>query len=182
MFLIFDTETTGLPKKWNAPLSDSQNWPRCIQLAWQLHDSKGKLINNNSCLIKPDGFDIPFESQKVHGISTDLAKNIGLNLDQVIKSFLEDLKRTKYLVGHNVKFDINIIGAELYRLGISSNLSELKVLDTCTESTANLCKIKGGKSGKFKYPTLVELYDFIYKESFTQAHNCLLYTSDAADE
>ena len=171
MFLIFDTETTGLPKKWNAPLSDSQNWPRCIQLAWQLHDSKGKLINNNSCLIKPDGFDIPFESQKVHGISTDLAKNIGLNLDQVIKSFLEDLKRTKYLVGHNVKFDINIIGAELYRLGISSNLSELKVLDTCTESTANLCKIKGGKSGKFKYPTLVELYDFIYKESFTQAHN-----------
>ena len=171
MFLIFDTETTGLPKKWNAPLSDSQNWPRCIQLAWQLHDNKGKLINNNSCLIKPEGFDIPFESQKVHGISTDLAKNIGLNLDQVIKSFLEDLKRTKYLVGHNVKFDINIIGAELYRLGISSNLSELKVLDTCTESTANLCKIKGGKSGKFKFPTLVELYDFIYKESFTQAHN-----------
>ena len=37
------------------------------------------------------------------------AKNIGLNLDEVIKSFLEDLKRTKYLVGHNVKFDINII-------------------------------------------------------------------------
>ena len=171
MFLIFDTETTGLPKKWNAPISDSQNWPRCIQLAWQLHDSEGKLINNNSCLIKPVGFDIPFESQKVHGISTDLAKNIGLNLVEVIQSFLEDLKKTKYLVGHNVKFDINIIGAELYRLGISSNLSKLKVLDTCTELTANLCKIKGGKSGKFKFPTLVELYDFIYKESFTQAHN-----------
>ena len=48
MFLIFDTETTGLPKKWNAPLSDSENWPRCIQLAWQLHDSEGKLINNNT--------------------------------------------------------------------------------------------------------------------------------------
>ena len=48
MFLIFDTETTGLPKKWNAPISDSANWPRCIQLAWQLHDNNGKLINNNS--------------------------------------------------------------------------------------------------------------------------------------
>ena len=39
MFLIFDTETTGLPKRWNAPLTDSDNWPRCIQIAWQLHDN-----------------------------------------------------------------------------------------------------------------------------------------------
>ena len=38
MFLIFDTETTGLPRNWNAPLSDAENWPRCIQIAWQLHD------------------------------------------------------------------------------------------------------------------------------------------------
>ena len=74
MFLIFDTETTGLPKKWNAPISDSANWPRCIQLAWQLHDNNGKLINNNSCLINPNDFDIPYESEKVHGISTALAK------------------------------------------------------------------------------------------------------------
>ena len=44
MFLIFDTETTGLPKKWNAPISDSANWPRCIQLAWQLHDNNGCLL------------------------------------------------------------------------------------------------------------------------------------------
>ena len=48
MYLVFDTETTGLPKKWNAPLSDSENWPRCVQLAWQLHDSKGILISSHS--------------------------------------------------------------------------------------------------------------------------------------
>ena len=29
MYLIFDTETTGLPKKWNAPLTDSDNWQGC---------------------------------------------------------------------------------------------------------------------------------------------------------
>ena len=44
MFLIFDTETTGLPKDFSAPISDTQNWPRCIQLAWQLHNSLGELI------------------------------------------------------------------------------------------------------------------------------------------
>ena len=77
MFLVFDTETTGLPKKWNAPVSDIDNWPRCVQLAWQLHDVKGKLISNHSYLITPQDFNIPFESEKIHGISTDLALKIG---------------------------------------------------------------------------------------------------------
>ena len=171
MYLIFDTETTGLPKKWNAPVSDSDNWPRCIQLAWQLHDETGKLSSNNSFLIKPENFDIPFESEKVHGVSTALAMKDGLDLKEVINRFLIDLKKSKYLVGHNVKFDINIIGAELYRLGIVSNFSQLKVIDTCTEITANLCKLPGGRSGKFKFPTLIELHDFLFRDSFEHAHN-----------
>ena len=171
MYLIFDTETTGLPKKWNAPVSDSDNWPRCIQLAWQLHDETGKLSSNNSFLIKPENFDIPFESEKVHGVSTALAMKDGLVLKEVINRFLIDLKKSKYLVGHNVKFDINIIGAELYRLGIVSNFSQLKVIDTCTEITANLCKLPGGRSGKFKFPTLIELHDFLFRDSFEHAHN-----------
>ena len=87
MYLIFDTETTGLPKKWNVPISDSENWPRCVQLAWQLHDNNGKLISNQSSIIKPDGFDIPFESEKVHGISTVLANKIGENLNDVLEKF-----------------------------------------------------------------------------------------------
>ena len=171
MYLIFDTETTGLPKKWNAPVSDSDNWPRCIQLAWQLHDETGKLSSNSSFLIKPENFDIPFESEKVHGVSTALAMKDGLGLKEVINRFLIDLKKSKYLVGHNVKFDINIIGAELYRLGIVSNFSQLKVIDTCTEITANLCKLPGGRSGKFKFPTLIELHDFLFRDSFEHAHN-----------
>ena len=32
MYLIFDTETTGLPKNWKAPLTDFDNWPRMVQL------------------------------------------------------------------------------------------------------------------------------------------------------
>lgn len=44
MFLIFDTETTGLPKKWKAPLDDFDNWPRMVQLAWQCHDIEGNFF------------------------------------------------------------------------------------------------------------------------------------------
>ena len=55
MYLIFDTETTGLPQNFNAPISDSDNWPRMVQIAWQLHDAEGKLIENQDYIIKPEG-------------------------------------------------------------------------------------------------------------------------------
>ncbi len=74
MFLIFDTETTGLPKKWSAPLTDFENWPRAIQVAWQVHDLNGNCISNQSYIVHPEGFSIPFDSEKIHGISTQLAK------------------------------------------------------------------------------------------------------------
>ena len=44
MYLIFDTETTGLPKKFNAPITDLDNWPRLVQLAYLVYDFDGNLI------------------------------------------------------------------------------------------------------------------------------------------
>ena len=171
MYLIFDTETTGLPKKWNAPITDSDNWPRCVQLAWQLHDSKGALISDHSYLIKPENFNIPFESEQIHGISTELANKIGVDLDEVLNKFISDLGNAGFIIGHNVKFDLNIIGAELFRINSDVNLLEKDILDTCTEMTANVCKLPGGRGGKFKFPTLIELYSFLFDESFSEAHN-----------
>ena len=63
------------------------------------------------------------------------------------------------------------MGAEFYRAGVESNLTELPVLDTCTETTASLCKIPGGRGGKFKLPTLTELHEFLFNEPFAEAHN-----------
>ena len=40
MYLFFDTETTGLPKRWNAPVTDLENWPRSFAGAWD-HDFGG---------------------------------------------------------------------------------------------------------------------------------------------
>ena len=171
MFLVFDTETTGLPKKWNAPVSDSNNWPRCIQLAWQLHDAKGDLISNHSYLIKPENFTIPFEAEKIHGISTDLALETGKNLTEVLELFIKDYNKSGFLVGHNVKFDINIIGAELCRVGHPIDITKKDVLDTCSELTAQVTKLPGGRGGKYKYPTLIEIYSILFQEKFNEAHN-----------
>ena len=172
MFLIFDTETTGLPKRWSAPITDSDNWPRCIQVAWQLHDSSGKCIEQKAFIIKPDGFDIPYESEQIHGISTALAQASGVSLASVLDEFIDALSQTQFLVGHNVGFDINIMGAELHRLQRDTEAFTSKaVLDTCTENTATLCQLPGGRGGKFKLPTLTELYKHVFSIGFGEAHN-----------
>lgn len=171
MYLIFDTETTGLPKRWDAPVSDTDNWPRCVQIAWQLHDATGGLVEQFDALVQPEGFNIPFEAEQIHGISTRLAMAEGRPLREVLEHFREALAKTRFLVGQNVGFDINILGAEFYRLGADNPLEGLPVLDTCTEDTAELCQLPGGRAGKFKLPTLTELHAHLFGEPFEEAHN-----------
>ncbi len=171
MYLIFDTETTGLPKSWNAPITDTDNWPRCVQIAWQLHDKYGELIENQDFLIKPDGFNIPYDSEQIHGISTQLAQEKGEDLNTVLGLFNEALAKTDFVVGQNVGFDLNIMGCEYYRADTLTKLNDLPVLDTCTEKTAKLCQLPGGRGGRFKLPTLTELHQHLFKVPFSEAHN-----------
>lgn len=171
MYIIFDTETTGLPKRYDASIQDIDNWPRSVQLAWQIHDKWGDLVEQKSVLIKPDGFDIPYDSEQIHGISTALAQAEGLPLRYVLEEFNLALSKASFVVGQNVDFDVNIMGAEFYRAGIETPLQNMPVLDTCTEQTAKLCQILGGRGGGFKLPTLSELHDFLFKEVFNEAHN-----------
>ena len=171
MYLIFDTETTGLPKNFKAPITDTDNWPRCIQIAWQLHDELGNLIEHQDYLVKPDGFSIPYQSEKIHGISTELATEEGFELADILVKFKDALEKSKFVVGQNVKFDNNVMGCEFHRLGVETNLMEMPVLDTCTEITAKLCQLPGGRGGKFKLPTLTELHQHLFGKPFSEAHN-----------
>ncbi len=171
MFLIFDTETTGLPKKWNAPITDTDNWPRCVQIAWQLHDLYGELIEQQDFLIIPEDYNIPYDAEQIHGISTQLAQEKGEDLEKVLYFFNKALSKSKFVVGQNVTFDLNIMGCEFHRKGIQTNLNQLPILDTCTEKTASLCQIPGGRYGKFKLPTLTELHQHLFNTPFSEAHN-----------
>jgi len=171
MYLIFDTETTGLPHNKTAPITDLENWPRLVQLAWQLHDQSGKLLAQKNFLIKPDGFDIPFKAEQVHGVSTKRAMEEGLPLENVLSSFRDDISQTQQLVGHNIEFDINIIGAELIRTGgETETFLGLSKIDTGLVST-EYCQLQGGLGGKLKMPTLVELHQKIFGKDFGDAHD-----------
>lgn len=171
MFLIFDTETTGLPRDKHAPLTDFDNWPRAVQLAWQLHHSDGELIETGNMIIRPDGFTIPFNAAKVHGITTEYAQKNGKPVSEVLEAFSVALTKAKYLVGHNVTFDLSILGAEYLRLNNENPLEKFLNIDTCTELTAGFCALPGGRGGKFKLPNLEELHRRLFDEGFGDAHN-----------
>ncbi|WP_298156638.1 DNA polymerase III subunit alpha [Flavobacterium sp.] len=171
MYLIFDTETTGLPKRWDAPVTDTSNWPRCVQIAWQLHDDMGRLIEHQDYLISPEGFNIPYDAERIHGISTELAQSQGVPLLEVLQKFNAVLEKAKFIVGQNIGFDVNIMGCEFHRFGLDSKMAAMPVLDTCTEVTASLLKLPGGRGGKFKLPTLTELHEYLFNVPFSEAHN-----------
>ncbi|MBT3418130.1 MAG: DNA polymerase III subunit alpha [Flavobacteriales bacterium] len=170
MYLIFDTETTGLPQNWKAPLTDFNNWPRMVQLAWQMHDSQGKLIDVKNFIIKPEGYDIPYNAEKIHGISTDRANKQGVDLKFVLHEFIKDVESSKFVVGHNVEFDNSIVGCELLRKNLVNLLADFPCLDTMKEST-NYCEIPGGRGGNFKWPSLTDLHEKLFGEAFAEAHN-----------
>ena len=170
MYLIYDTETTGLPKNFSAPVSDSENWPRLVQIAWQLYDDMGELIEVKNFIVRPEGFTIPYNAEKIHRISTKRALEQGVDLAFVLEEFNKAVSKSEFIIGHNIIFDINIMGAEFYRTQMETSLMQVKNIDTKNEGT-DFCAIPGGRGGKYKWPTLTELHLKLFNEGFSEAHN-----------
>ena len=169
-YLFFDTETTGVPQDYNAPASNTGNWPRLVQLGWILTDETGVIISSGNEIVKPEGFVIPSDASRVHGITTENALRDGKPLRQVILSFLKDSDCAKCFVGHNISFDQRVVGAELYRLGIADTISTAKSLDTMKAAT-DYCKIPGTYG--YKWPKLIELHRKLFGCDFEDAHDAM---------
>jgi DNA polymerase III subunit epsilon len=171
MYLFFDTETTGLPRNWKAPVTDLNNWPRMVQIAWILFDIHGTEVTSKAHIIKPEGFVIPHEVTRVHGISTERALQEGVDLSRVLNTFNLDVERADTLVAHNISFDEKIIGAEFLRKKISTSFGMKNKICTMHSST-NLCRIPGPYG--YKWPKLAELHRTLFGADFEEAHNALV--------
>ena len=168
MYLFFDTETTGLPRNWKAPVTDLNNWPRMIQIAWILCDDKGNRIEAADFIIKPENFIIPREAARVHGISTEKAIAEGVELEKVLIQFNELVEEADFIVAHNISFDEKIVGAELLRKNIRSSFARKRKLCTMHAST-DYCKLPGPYG--YKWPKLSELHIKLFGEDFVEAHD-----------
>lgn len=181
MHLIFDTETTGLPKSWSAPLSDSDNWPRLVQLSWIMTD--GFYKQEFDFIIKPNGFTIPEEVAKIHGISTERAEAEGVDLAFAMTIFRAFVNVADKIIAHNIDFDRAIVGAEYYRLGLGQSFEQrlsTKELFCTMKGSNDFLEIKGTHAGGSKWPKLIELYNYLFGESFDGAHNSLIDTRACA--
>ena len=170
MYLFFDTETTGLPKNWKAPVTDVNNWPRMVQLAWEAYDMQGNLLARNNHIVRPVGYVIPAEVSKIHGITTERALAEGESIADVLHVFEQQMSGAGVLVAHNIDFDEKIVGAELLRNNFVNGLPSKKRLCTMkSKPVIDFCRIAGPYG--YKWPSLTELHKKLFKTSFGEAHN-----------
>ena len=167
-YLFFDTETTGLPKSWKAPVTDLGNWPYIVQIAWAIFDNTGKQLAFCDHIIKPEGFVIPESATAIHGISTERALKDGRLVAEVLKEFSLAVQRATRLVAHNLDFDEKMVRVELLRQGMPDVTLEIKKICTMKSSTG-YCKIPGPYGDK--WPKLSELHVKLFAVDFEDQHN-----------
>jgi DNA polymerase-3 subunit epsilon len=171
MYLFFDTETTGLPRNWKAPVTDLSNWPRLVQLAYLHFDKNGNKISEGDFIIKPNGFTIPKESSNIHGITHERAMSEGVDLLNILEKFHNLTNQVQILVAHNMSFDEKIIGSEFLRNGFQNTIP-IKPKICTMQSTTNYCKINGNYG--YKWPKLSELHHKLFGYDFEEAHNAMV--------
>jgi len=163
--LVFDTETTGLPKDYNVIASAlPNNWPHIVSISWAILDSDtGSIMRAFSYIIKPMGWIVPKESTDIHGITQRQAEEYGVSLKDVLNKFLSE--ECDILVAHNAYFDKNVVmNAMVWDLSIPFN-GFLKPCKCSMLASKFMCKIPNyNKFGDFKYPKLKELYLYVMKD------------------
>lgn len=167
-FLFFDTETTGVPKSYMAPLADLNNWPRLVQLGYIY--VQGDVTESVETVVKPEGFEIPPTATALHGITNSYAAVCGVPLDEVLDEFAARVAKSTILVGHNLSFDMNVVAVEYLRLNKQPPFQGKVTCDTMLAGTS-FCGIPGPFG--FKWPKLSELYERLFGKPLDQKHTAL---------
>jgi DNA polymerase III epsilon subunit-like protein len=169
--LFFDCETTGLPRTRYFNPDAVDDWPRLVQLAWARYDARASLADASSHIVRPEGFRIPADATKIHGITQAHARRVGRELAEVLDEFLEaaGIPGTT-LVAHNLSYDINVVAGELVRTGKSLGILDLAGICTMKETT-ELCQLPRLGGFGYKWPTLDELHYFCFGRSYEGAHD-----------
>lgn len=176
-YLFIDTETTGIPANYQAPASDSKNWPRLVQVAWVLTDGHASQLESAEYIIKPDGFTIPADAARIHGITTAKALAQGSDLGSILQTLKEKIEFASVLVAHNMQFDEKILGAEFLRRGFP-NIIETKERICTMRSSTDYCQIAGPYG--YKWPSLIELHRKLFKKPIPGSHTALADTRACA--
>jgi len=169
MYMVVDCETNGLPRDWRAPISQLDNWPRAVQVAWATYDDQHQETASACRIIKPDGWRISEQAARIHGITTQRASVEGFPARDVLYELHIAAAGVKHFIAHNAAFDGSVIAAEFLRQNWQSPFEPRTMICTMEAST-NYCKLPGGPRG-YKWPKLEELYRLLFEQDFSGAHD-----------
>jgi DNA polymerase III epsilon subunit-like protein len=173
MYIIFDTETTGLIPKdssnnyYHYTNTSKYNNARMIQISYEILDHTLNVIATRSFYINE--IDTVSNSQ-FHNITKELLEKEGINMTQFCDIFTEDLNICSRIIAHNLQFDYFILMSELYRFGftdIINKINLMKLICSMKKTRHFVCPNK-------KYPKLLELYNYANNSNLKElpnAHN-----------
>lgn len=187
---FFDTETTGLPD-FKAP-SESEHQPHIVQLACALVDMENrKIIESMDVIIRPDGWTIPAEVSQIHGITHEMAMDVGIPEKAAIEQFLALMRDAdanvfdppfRRRVAHNEQFDARIIRIALMRYFGQELADKFKAAEAfCTMRAATpivkappTARMRAVGRNHFKAPNLGECVRHFFDRDLEGAHNAMV--------
>lgn len=173
-YIFFDTECNGLPKYYNIDVCITSNWPRLIQLAWIVTDEIGNIVKRQNYIIKPDGFVINDKIAVLTSINTTRAQREGVELINALSEFMADIEEAQLVIGHNIDFDMHIVGCELFRENMNYNKLMTKPSICTMQKSTNFCAIpSNGNHAGYKWPKLEELHQKLFGTTFSGAHDAM---------
>ena len=161
-----DFETSTFLNK-SKPLESRYNG-HGIQIGLVLFNpANEKIYHSISALMSWDCI-IHREAEAVHNISEENLREFGTNPLDIMTTAAKFIMNADAVIGHNIKFDIDHLIANLKRCGIKIN-KDVRLIDTMY-SMKPVCKILQ-KNGKYKRPRLGEAYEYCFKETLKNGHD-----------
>lgn len=112
--LFYDTETTGLPL-FSEPSEDPRQ-PHIVQLGAALVDmDTRKVLSALDVVVAPNGWEIPDEVATIHGITTEIAQEVGVPESLAVKMLEMMWRQAECRIGHNEQFDARIVRIAMLR-------------------------------------------------------------------
>lgn len=169
MYLFFDTSGNGDPRSWKGESNDPLNWPRMMHLAWLYYDENRKLISKGNELIKPSGWTLKPSFAQKHHITQEELDEKGRPAREVLLEFRDIVDKADHIITHNLRYNEGVVGGEMKRQAIPHRLHHSDTY--CLMQEATWFTKLPGRGGKYKWPTLNEIYGKLFQKKFGNAGN-----------
>jgi DNA polymerase-3 subunit epsilon len=167
-YLFIDTETTGLPQKWDLPVTATSNWPAAVQVAWIIYDLAGHEVKRASHYISNNDVKIAASASKIHGLQADFLSLHGKDRKRVFQALADDLRfYNPIVIGHFMELDQKVLGADFHRLG-KENVLEAYPLFCTMIATRHLVR-----NPNKNFLRLGDLYELLFHKQPPPQHNAV---------